>query len=92
MRDQKEENELMFTREIICQMIERAYLDATSNTEGFMRQHTTNVAIKHQDDAIHFLKSKGFEPLCEAIGISPDVIRKKAFVTERLGRKQRQLP
>ena len=82
----------MFTREIICQMIERAYLDATGKTEGFMRTHTTNVAIKHQDDAIHFLKSKGFEQLCEAIGISSSQIRDKAFLTDREGRKQRQLP
>ena len=92
MRDQKKENELMFTREIICQMIERAYLDATGKTEGFMRTHTTNVAIKHQDDAIHFLKSKGFEQLCEAIGISSSQIRDKAFTTDREGRKPRQLP
>jgi hypothetical protein len=91
-RDQKEENELMFTREVICQMIERAYLDATGKTDGFMRNHTGNVATKHQDDAIHFLKSKGFEQLCDAIGISHAQIRDKAFTTQREGRKQRQLP
>ena len=82
-RYQKEENELLFTREVICQMIERAYLDAISKTNGFMRNHTSNVATKHQDDAIYFLKSKGFEQLCDAIGVSHSKIRNKAFLTQR---------
>lgn len=86
MRDQKEENELRFTKLIITEMIYRAYLDATSKTEGYMRPHTDNVATKHQEDAIHFLKSKEFKQLCEAIGWPWEAIRRKAFTTQRKGR------
>lgn len=85
-RDQKEENELLFTKTVITEMIYRAYLDATSKTEGYIRKHTDNVATKHQECAIHFLKSKDFKQLCEAVGWPWEAIRRKAFTTQRKGR------
>jgi hypothetical protein len=71
---------------VITEMIYRAYLDATSKTEGFMRQNTDNVAAKYQEDAIHFLKSKEFKQLCEAVFWPWEAIRRKAFTTQRKGR------
>jgi len=86
MRDQKEENELLFTRTVITEMIYRAFLDASGKTEGFKRSNTGNVAKKWQDDAIHFLKSREFEQLCDAIDWPWQLIRREAFVQDRNNR------
>lgn len=83
IRDQKEENELRFTRTVITEMIYRAFLDASGKTEGFMRTNTGNVAKKWQDDAIHFLKSREFEQLCDAIDWPWQAIRREAFVQDK---------
>ena len=83
LRDQKEENELRFTRTVITEMIYRAFLDASGKTEGFMRSNTGNVAKKWQDDAIHFLKSREFEQLCDAIDWPWQAIRREAFVQDK---------
>ena len=88
-RDQQEENELRFTKIVITEMIYRAYLDATGKTDGFMRNNTSNVAKKYQDDAIHFLKTKEFEQLCDAVGWPHEAIKRKAFTTERKGRNDK---
>jgi hypothetical protein len=98
MRDQKEENELRFTRTVIMEMIVRAFLDASGKTEGFKRSNTGNVAKKWQDDAIHFLKSREFEQLCDAIDWPWQAIRREAFVQDRnnrvkdITRRQHGLP
>ena len=89
IRDQKEENELRFTRTIITEVIYRAFLDASGKTEGFMRTNTGNVAKKWQDDAIHFLKSREFEQLCDAIGWPWQSIRREAFVQDRNNKKEK---
>ena len=87
-RDQKEENELLFTRTIITEMIYRAFLDASGKTEGFKRTNTSNVAKKWQDDAIHFLKSREFEQLCDAIDWPWQAIRREAFVQDKDNKKE----
>jgi len=83
LRDQKEESELRFTRTVITEMIYRAFLDASGKTEGFKRSNTSNVAKKWQDDAIHFLKSREFEQLCDAIDWPWQAIRREAFVQDK---------
>ena len=88
MRDQKEENELRFTKTVITEMIYRAFLDASGKTEGFMRVNTSNNAKKWQEDAIHFLKSKEFEQLCEAIDWPAQAIRREAFVQDRNNKQE----
>ena len=88
-RDQKEENELRFTRTVICEMIFRAFLDASGKTEGFMRTNTSNVAKKWQDDAIHFLKSREFEQLCDAIDWPWQAIRREACVQDKNNKKEK---
>jgi hypothetical protein len=82
IRDQKEDNELRFTIIILRRMIIRACEDAVAKTKGFKRNNTENVAVKWQEDAIHFLKSKEFEQLCDAVGWSYSFIRRKAFLQD----------
>ena len=89
LRDHKEENELRFTKIILRRMIIRASEDAVAKTKGFKRINTENVAMKWQDDAIHFLKSKEFEQLCDAVGWSYSFIRRKAFSQDNNNKKEK---
>jgi len=49
---------------------------------------TSNTAKKWQDDAIHFLKSREFEQLCDAIDWPWQAIRREAFVQDRNNKKE----
>jgi hypothetical protein len=77
---QKTENELLFTREVLCAMIELAIDDARKDYSKFLRENTKNNQQKNQLDAIHFIRSKGFEDICNALGLAADKFRLKAFL------------
>jgi hypothetical protein len=77
---QKTENEVLFTREVICAIIERAILDAQLIPNKYMRQHTKNMNAKFQQDAIHFIRSEGFKDMCDALGLPTDKLRRLAFI------------
>jgi hypothetical protein len=76
---QKIENELLFTREVLCAMIERAVLDCKIKPEKYVRAHTRNFASKQYEEAVHFLKSDGFTNICFALGLPSDKLKRKAF-------------
>ncbi len=77
---QKTENELLFTREILCAMIDLAVLDAKRDPNKYLRKNTKNFSLQNQLDAFHFLKSEGFVEICHALGLPADKIRRKAFL------------
>jgi hypothetical protein len=77
--EQEETNDIRFTKIILKRMILRACEDSVSKTQCYKRSNTRNLAKKWKDDAIHFLKSRMFEQLCDAVGWSHSSIRKKAF-------------
>lgn len=77
---QQTENELLFTREVLCAMIERAVLDAKLIPDNYVRQHTKNMNEQFQTDAIHFLQSEGFKDICNALGLPSDKIRRMAYL------------
>jgi hypothetical protein len=77
---QKTENELLFTREVLCAMIDRAVLDAQCDPDKYLRSNTKNFAVQNQLDAFHFLKSEGFVNICHALGLPANKIRRKAFL------------
>jgi hypothetical protein len=68
--------ELLFTREIACQIVKRAWYDIKGDKEEeYVRQSDNNHREKYKRSAIHFLKSKGFETICDAVGLPADRIR-----------------
>ena len=72
--------ELLFTREIICQMIRRAWYDIKGDEdEGYVRQSDNLRREIYRHSAIHFLGSKAFETLCDAVGLPADRIRTAAL-------------
>ena len=80
--EQEETNDIRFTKIILKRMILRACEDSVARTKGYKRSHVGNTAAKWQEDAIHFLKGRMFEQLCDAVGWSHSTIRKKAFNME----------
>ena len=74
------ESELLFTREVICAIIRQAILDAQLIPDKYMRQHTKNMNSQFQQDAIHFIQSKGFKDMCDALGLPTDKLRRLAFI------------
>jgi len=77
---QKTENELLFTREVLCAMIKLSIDDARKDFSKFLRQNTKNTQEKHQIDAIHFIKSDGFKDICNILGLPTDKFRRKALL------------
>ena len=77
---QQTENELLFTREVLCAMIDLAVADAQCDPEKYLRSNTKNFALQYQLDAFHFLKSEGFKDICNALGLPADKIRRKAYL------------
>lgn len=72
--------ELLFTRKIVCKIIERAWCDIKGdNEEEYARVTDTAHREENRRSAIHFLKSKGFETLCNAIDLPADRIRTAAL-------------
>lgn len=68
--------ELLFTREIACQIVKRAWYDIKGdNEEEYVRQSDNNHREKYKRSAIHFLGSKAFETICDAVGLPADRIR-----------------
>lgn len=77
-RTQQQENELTFTKEVLCAMIEQAYRDIKCETK-FLRSNAQNHADQQKQTAIHFFKSKLFKELAEALNIRADRILTRAF-------------
>jgi len=68
--------ELLFTREIACQIVKRAWYDIKGDKEEeYVRQSDNNSREKYRRSAIHFLGSKAFETICDAVGLPADRIR-----------------
>ena len=72
--------ELLFTREIACQIVKRAWYDIKGDKEEeYVRQSDNNHREKYKRSAIHFLGSKAFETICDAVGLPADRIRTAAL-------------
>jgi ribosome biogenesis GTPase A len=65
--DQKVDNELMFTRGLLCGMIEQAVLDAQNETV-YETKSLNEHREMNQKSAIAFLNSTFYSQLCTALG------------------------
>ena len=65
--DQKIDNELMFTREVLCAMINQAVKDAKNDREYVTEDNQKNREL-NQRSAIIFLNSEFYKDLCTALG------------------------
>lgn len=65
--DEKLDNEIMFTRNVLCMMIRQAVIDAQNDRE-YMSCSNVNGRESNQRSAIQFLNSEFYRDLCEALG------------------------
>ena len=64
---EKIDNELMYTRRLLCAMIRQAVFDA-KNDRDYLRNNSKNDRERHQRTAIKFLNSAFYRDLCKALG------------------------
>ena len=65
--DEKLDNEMMFTRNVLCAMIRQAVIDAKNDRE-YLSRDNINGRESNQRSAIQFLNSQFYRHLCEALG------------------------
>lgn len=69
----KYDNEILFTRTVLCAMIEQAVLDARNDTVYESKSLNEHREI-NQRSAIAFLNTPFYADLCEALGDAAGVI------------------
>jgi hypothetical protein len=69
----KDDYEILFTREVLCAMIEQAVLDAQNETVYETKSLNEHREI-NQRSAIAFLNSTFYGDLCEALGDAAGVV------------------
>jgi len=65
--DEKIDNEIMFTRSVLCGMIRQAVIDAKNDRE-YLSLDNINGRENNQRSAMQFLNSEFYRHLCEALG------------------------
>lgn len=65
--DEQVDNEVMYTRRLLCAMIKQAVLDA-KNDRDYLRNNLKNNRERYQRTAIAFLNSAFYRDLCKALG------------------------
>lgn len=71
-------DELEYTRNICCAMINQAVEDAQSE-KVFMCEYKNNEQDINRETAVYFLKSRTFSEMCSALGLPADKIRTRAL-------------
>ena len=69
----KDDYDILFTREVLCAMIEQAVLDARNDTVYESKSLNEHREI-NQRSAIAFLNTPFYADLCEALGDAAGVI------------------
>jgi hypothetical protein len=69
----KYDNEILFTREVLCAMIQQAVLDARNDTV-YESKSLNEHREMNQRSAIAFLNTPFYADLCEALGDAAGVV------------------
>ena len=69
----KYDNEILFTREVLCAMIQQAVLDARNDTV-YESKSLNEHREMNQRSAIAFLNTPFYSDLCEALGDAAGVV------------------
>ena len=73
--------ECQFTRKILCGMIEQAVEDLRSEKVFVSKQLNAHQEID-RDTALHFIRSRAFQGICDVLALPADKIKTKAFKYE----------
>ena len=73
--------EIMFTRNLLCGMIEQAVEDMRSEKVFLSRQLNEHQELD-RDSALHFIRSKAFQGICDVLSLPADKIKTQALKYE----------
>jgi hypothetical protein len=70
--------ECEFTRSLLCGMIQQAVADLQSE-KVFLSKQLNEAQELDRESAIHFIKSKAFQGICDVLALPADKIKTKAL-------------
>ena len=76
--EEQHDAEIMFTRNILCGIIEQAVEDLRSEKVFLSRQLNEHQEID-RDTALHFIRSRAFQGICDVLALPADKIKTKAL-------------
>ena len=79
--------ECQFTRSLLCGMIQQAVADLQSE-KVFLSKQLNEAQELDRESAIHFIKSKAFQGICDVLALPADKIKTRALKNDTLTRSR----
>jgi len=79
--------ECQFTRALLCGMIQQAVADLQSE-KVFLSRQLNEAQELDRESAIHFIKSKAFQGICDVLALPADKIKARALKHDTLTRSR----
>ena len=76
-----------FTRNLLCGMIQQAVFDLQSE-KVFQSKQLNEAQELDRESAIHFIKSKTFQAICDVLALPADKIKTQALNHDTLSRSR----
>ena len=79
--EEKHDAECEFTRKLLCGMIEQTVADLQSEKVFVSKQMNAHQEID-RDTALHFIRSRAFQGICDVLALPADKIKTQALKYE----------
>ena len=79
--------ECQFTRNLLCGMIQQAVADLQSE-KVFLSRQLNEAQELDRESAIHFIKSRAFQGICDVLALPADKIKTRALKNDTLTRSR----
>ena len=79
--EERHDAECQFTRNLLCGMVQQAVEDLRSEKVFVSKQMNAHQEID-RDTALHFIRSKAFQGICDVLALPADKIKTKALKYE----------
>ena len=79
--EERHDAEIMFTRNLLCGMVQQAVEDLRSE-KVFISRQLNEHQERDRDSALHFIRSKAFQGICDVLSLPADKIKTKALKYE----------
>ena len=79
--EEQHDAECEFTRNLLCGMVQQAVEDLRSEKVFMSKQLNAHQEID-RDTALHFIRSKAFQGICDVLSLPADKIKTKALKYE----------
>jgi hypothetical protein len=83
--EERHDAECQFTRNLLCGMIQQTVADLQSEKVFLSRQLNEHQELD-RESAIHFIKSKAFQGICDVLALPADKIKTRALKNDTLTR------